>query len=205
MLKVNAASETPIILNGEAIEEMESFTYFDSIVDKQGGTDADVKVRIGKARAAFLQLNRVWTSRELSTNTKIRLFNTNVKPVLMYRAETWRTTVTTSKNIQTFINRCLRRILQIHWPDTISNEELWQRTRQKHADVEIRQRRWGWIGHTLRKTATNTTRQALRWNPQGEAGHETPGVATLRPTPRRWAAFGNSWRDSPRTETVGET
>ena len=36
------------------------------------------------------------------------------------------------------------------------------------------------------------------------AGHETPGVATLRPTPRRWAALGHSGRDSPRTETVGE-
>ncbi len=29
---------------------MDNFTYLGSIIDKQGGTDVDVKVRIGKAR-----------------------------------------------------------------------------------------------------------------------------------------------------------
>ena len=62
---------------------LESFTYHGSIVNKQGGTDANINIRIGKARAAFLQLKSIWTSRKLSMNTKIRLFNTNVKPVLM--------------------------------------------------------------------------------------------------------------------------
>ena len=28
--------------------------------------------------------------------------------------------------------------------------------------------KWGWIGHTLRKPATNTTKHALSWNPQGK-------------------------------------
>ena len=52
----------------------ESFTYLGSVVDKLGGTDADVKVRIGKARAAFHQLRKVWGSSELPRNTKIRIF-----------------------------------------------------------------------------------------------------------------------------------
>jgi hypothetical protein len=122
--KVNAASTTPIKLDGEALEEVESFTYIGSIVDKQGETDADVKIRVSKARAAFLQLKEVWTSRYLSTNTKFRLFNSNVKAVLLYVAETWRTTVNTTKKTQTFTNNCLRMVLRIRWPDNISNEEL---------------------------------------------------------------------------------
>jgi hypothetical protein len=42
------------------------------------------------ARAAFLQLKEIWTSRYLSTNTKIKLFNSNVKSMLhvLYGAET---------------------------------------------------------------------------------------------------------------------
>lgn len=74
----------PIGLEGEALEEVESFTYLGSVVDKLGGTDADVKVQIGKARAAFLQLKKVWGSSELPRNTKIRIFNSLMKPVLMY-------------------------------------------------------------------------------------------------------------------------
>ena len=201
VLKVNDASATPIKLEGVALEEVESFTYLGSIVDKQGGTDADVKIRIGKARAAFLQLKNIWTSSELSANTKIRLFNTIVKSVLLYGAETWRTTVTTTKKIQTFINNCLRRILRIRWPDTISNEELWQRTKQKPADVEIRKRRWRWIGHTLRKPATSTTRQALRWNPQGKRKRGRPRNTWRRDLETDARKTGYTWS----LDTAGET
>ncbi|RUS77407.1 hypothetical protein EGW08_014826 [Elysia chlorotica] len=35
-------------------------------------------------------------------------------------------------------------------------------------ETEIMKRKWGWIGHTLRKPASNITRQALDWNPQGK-------------------------------------
>ena len=99
ILKVNN-NTTPIRLEGEALEEVESSTYLGSVVDKLGGTDADVKVQIGKARAAFHQLQKVWGSSELPRNTKIRIFNSMAKPVLLYGAETRRTTVTTMKKIQ---------------------------------------------------------------------------------------------------------
>lgn len=54
VLRVNSASTAPIMLEGEALEEVDEFTYLGSIVNKQGGTDADVRVRIGKARIAYL-------------------------------------------------------------------------------------------------------------------------------------------------------
>ena len=56
-----------------------------------------------------------------------------------YGAETWRTTVTTTKMIQAFVNRCLRRIVGVWWSEIISNERLWQqRTCQMPVEQEIR-------------------------------------------------------------------
>ena len=72
----------------------------------------------------------------------------------------------TTTKVQTFINSCLRRILWIHWPITINNKDLWQRTNQRPADSEIK--RWRWMGHTLRKPSINITRQVLSWNRQGK-------------------------------------
>ncbi len=160
IMRLNATREEPVLLAGTPLEEVESFTYLGSIIDKKGGTDADVRVRIGKARAAFLQLKNVWSSRELSQHTKVRIFNSNVKAVLLYGAETWRLTKTTVNRVQTFINSCLRRILKIHWPEKISNIRLWERTQQIPAENEIGRRRWGWIGHSLRKPVSSTTRRA---------------------------------------------
>ncbi|VDO62686.1 unnamed protein product [Schistosoma margrebowiei] len=116
VLKFKEENSNPITLDGETLEDVESFTYLRNIIDEQGGSDADVKARIGKARAAFPQLKNIWNSKQLSTNIKVRIFNTNIKAVLLYGAETWRTTTTIIKKVQVFINSCLRKTLNIHWP-----------------------------------------------------------------------------------------
>lgn len=143
IMRLNTTREEPVLLAGTPLEEVESFTYLGSIIDKKGGTDADVRARIGKARAVFLQLKNVWSSRELSQHTKVRIFNSNVKAGLLYGAETWRLTKTTVNRVQTFINSCLRRILKIHWPEKISNIRLWERTQQIPAENEIGAKKMG--------------------------------------------------------------
>ncbi|VDP36679.1 unnamed protein product [Schistosoma margrebowiei] len=124
VLRYNTACTDPITIDGEDLEDVKSFTYLGSIIDKQGGSDADVKARIGKARAAYLQLRNTWNSKQLSTNIKVRIFNRNVKAVLLYWEETWRTTKAIIQKIQVFVNSCLRKILRIRWSDTISNKVL---------------------------------------------------------------------------------
>ncbi|VDO83129.1 unnamed protein product [Schistosoma margrebowiei] len=88
--------------------------------------------------------------------------------------KTWRTTTTIIKKVQVFINSCLRKILNIHRPDTISNSLLWERTNQLPDEKVIRKRRWKWIGHPLRKSSNCITRQVLTWNPQGKRKKERP-------------------------------
>ncbi|VDP56031.1 unnamed protein product [Schistosoma curassoni] len=70
ILRYNTACTNPITIDGEAFEDVKTFTYLGSIIDEQGGSDANVKTRIGKARAAYLQLRNIWNSKQLSTNTK---------------------------------------------------------------------------------------------------------------------------------------
>ena len=82
VLKYSPEIINPITLDGEALEEVEIFTSLGSIIYKQGIYEAYVKVRIGKASAAFLQVKHIWNSKQLSTNIKARIFSTNVKTVL---------------------------------------------------------------------------------------------------------------------------
>ena len=82
------------------MEEVESFTYLGSIIDKNGGSDADVNARIGKSRGAFLQLKNIWNSKCISQRTKIKIFISNVKSVLLYGAESWRLAKNISNKVQ---------------------------------------------------------------------------------------------------------
>ena len=82
------------------------------------------------------------------------------------------------KRIQTFINKCLRRILHLKWSGKISNTTLWKCTKQAPIENEIKKRKWSWIRHTFRKPPETIIHQAITWTPQGkveEVGHETPG------------------------------
>jgi hypothetical protein len=65
------------------------------------------------------------------------------------------------------VNRCLRYILRIWWPNIISNKDLWKVTRQEDINKKIRKRKFSWIGHTLRKEDGEKPKAALLWKPQG--------------------------------------
>lgn len=56
---------------------------------------ADVKARICKERAVFIQLHNILNSKDINQKTKIKLhvFKSNVKAVLLYGDETWSITV----------------------------------------------------------------------------------------------------------------
>lgn len=196
VMRINTPTTTPVTLDSRPFQEVEYFTYLGSIIDKQGGTDRDVTARVGKARAAFVILKNIWHTREIATATKVRIFNSNVKSVLLYGSETWRMTKKTLQKVQTFINSCLRRIFEIRWPDKISNKELWQKGKQEPIESQIRRRKWGWIGHTLRKPPATITRQALTWNPQGKRKRGRPKNSWRRDTESELKGHGTSWGEA---------
>ena len=116
VLKINTSNKESVKINEIQLKEVETFTYLGSIINQKGGTDDDVKAPIGKVKTAIILLKNIWKANNISRQTKIRLFNSNVKSVMLNGSETWRMTRTTIRKIQTFINTCLRRILKIQWP-----------------------------------------------------------------------------------------
>ena len=100
--------------------------------------------------------------------------------------------------LQVFINNCLGRILNIRWPEKISNKELWQKTNQPPGEEELKRRKWMWIGYTLRKPKHNITRQALQWNPQGKRGRGRPRNTWRRVLIAEMEIEGYRWQDLER-------
>ena len=97
--------------------------------------------------------------------------------------------------MQVFINKCLRQILGIQWPEKISNRDLWQRTGQEPVHVSIKRRRWKWIGHTLRKEHS-IVRSALDWNPQGKRKRGRPKNTCRRGLQSDLNNIGMTWGEA---------
>jgi hypothetical protein len=90
----------------------------------------------------------------------------------------------------------------------MSNEELWHKTFQEPITVEIKRRKWRWIGHTLRKPDGAIEKAALEWNPQGVRKRGRPkkrsGGRRLRRKQWRWERPGVKLRGWLTTEPDGE-
>ena len=111
----------------------------------------------------------------------------------------WLRNVAALKKLQTFTNRCLTNILNIRWPEVVSNEELWNKAKQTPIEMEIKKRKWSLIGHILRKPVSNITRQALKWNPQGKRKVGHPKQTWWRSTDDEIKAAGTTWAQLKRT------
>jgi len=116
-MNVKTDSSQAVTLANDSIDEVQEFTYMGSVVDVTGGTEQNVDARLGKARSTFKSMDELWKSKIIGKTTKIKMFNSNVKAVLLYALESWTVTQKTIDRLQVFVNKCLRRILLIHWPD----------------------------------------------------------------------------------------
>ena len=164
----------PVTVNGEPLEFVQDFTYLGSLISKDNGGQKDIKARLGKARCAFAKLQNIWKSNKYTTKTKIRLYNSNVKSILLYGSECWRVVKGDMAKIDAFHNGCLRKICRIFWPNKISNVDLYKKTGCNSGVLEIKRRRLRWLGHVLRMPGDSIPKVALRWTPPGKRKRGRP-------------------------------
>lgn len=69
---------------------MEEFCYLESVLTHTDGADRDVNRRIRLARTSFITLNKVLSTKNIKTRTKLKLFRSNSQTVLLYGSETWK-------------------------------------------------------------------------------------------------------------------
>ncbi|CAG9137025.1 unnamed protein product [Plutella xylostella] len=199
-MRIKAKTSDALILDDQRLDSVDAFTYLGSTVTRQGGADEDIESRIKKAKAAFAQLKPVWDSNVLTRRIKISLFDSIVKSVLLFGCETWRVTKGLTNKLQVFVNKSLRSILRVFWPKTIRNEDLWKLCRQSPIGKEIAKRKWRWIGHTVRRGATNAATIAFDWRPpNGKRARGRPVQTWRRSVENELRAAGLSWSEAKST------
>ena len=86
-------------------------------------------------------LNNVWRSSQYRTRTKLKIYQSCVMSTRLYGSECWRMTESDITKLSVFHTKNLRRILQIFWSDTISNQQLLASCNQDSMKTIIMRRR----------------------------------------------------------------
>ncbi len=180
VMYINPRVTAPITNRGKPLEAVDNFTYLGSLISTDNGAQKDIKARLAKAQGAFARLHAIWKSRQYSLHTKIHLYNSNVKSVLLYGSECWRVVTTDIDRVESFHNKCLRKICRIFWPNIISNRDLYTLTGSQSIVGEIKRRRLYYDTHVFRMEESRIPKVALRWTPPGKRKRGRPKTTWRR-------------------------
>jgi hypothetical protein len=111
----------------------------------------DMNYRIASCIGGFRRMYNIWRNNTISLETKLRLYNACIIPLLMYNLHCDAFTKKQLDKINAVQTKQLRIILKIFYPNKISNIGLYNITKQVPISILLIKRRWNLFGHMLRK------------------------------------------------------
>ena len=113
-------------------------------------------------------MKNIFKRHDIGIDTKVRLLNSCVVPVMTYGAESWTMTKEMERKVDAQQIRWLRRIMGINYRDHKTNEEVRERTKQVELSNQIRNMRMKWLGHLTRMDNKRITKRIHKWKPKGK-------------------------------------
>ena len=145
-------TEKIVIKRGERLEE---FWRKSKKLGSLLGDEEDILRRKILARNALREIDNVWVRKtKISLRKRLHLYNSLVKPILLYNCETRALSKTESEKMDAFHRQNLRRVANIRYPHRISNGPLYRLPGERPISEDIVERRWRYLGHALRQVNT---------------------------------------------------
>ena len=136
---------TEFKIDDEHIEIVESFIFLGSQITRNGGSDSEIRRRIGLARTTMKKLTHV------ILNTKIRLVNTLIFSIFLYGCESWTIRKKERKKIDALELWCWRKLLKISWMDKITNANVLAQIQLVISlEGKVNKQKLSYFGHIMR-------------------------------------------------------
>ena len=127
---MSLGEQADFFIDGKVLERVDRFKYLGSWLTNDFKLDVEITARIQAASCAVGRLkDRVFKCRDLTAETKLKVYNQCVIPIIMYGSETWTLYRHHIKKLRTLQQRQLRFILNIKWNDYVTNDEVLQRAK----------------------------------------------------------------------------
>ena len=77
------------VLDGEKIEDVESFVYLGSLINIKGSSAQEIRRRLAMGRGAVQNMVSIWNSRGMSLGLKVRFLRMTAFHIAIYGCESW--------------------------------------------------------------------------------------------------------------------
>jgi hypothetical protein len=75
--------------NEKVYQEVTDFKYLGSIIASYNNCERDIKARKSAGNRCYYALTKIMKLREISKSTKLKIYRTIIRPIVMYSCEGW--------------------------------------------------------------------------------------------------------------------
>ena len=122
------------------VKQVESFVCLGSIINGQVSSEKEIVKRVGLAKKAFSEMDKMLENLSTSMKARVRIFKCFVWSKLVYGCEAW----TIRKDLRRTLDAAemwfIRRMLRIPWTDKVTNEEVLRRAGPKRELMKVLRR-----------------------------------------------------------------
>ena len=184
--------ECNIQIENHRLNQVSQFTYLGVVFNEQNKQEAEINNRIKKYNGNLSAMYPLLKDRNIPVKVKLIIFNTILKPILTYAAETWSLTTKTSSQIQAAEMKTLRLILGVTRRDRIRNTVIRERLGVEPVLDTVEKSRLRWYGHVQRMPADEYPKHYLNWTPQGRRPVGRPRMRWMQGVERALESRGLS-------------
>jgi hypothetical protein len=105
-----AGQRHSIPTENRSFEYVAKFKYLGRTLTDQNCIHKEIKSRLNLGNTCYHSVQRLLSSRLLSSNVKVKIYKTVIMPVVLYGFETWSIMLREQHILRVFENRILRRI-----------------------------------------------------------------------------------------------
>lgn len=140
-----------IQVEGVKIEQVQVFNYLGIAIEESGRNEIEIAERVKKTNNVYFALNKGFINKkEISRNTKMKVYKTIYRPILTYGSESWVLSKRQKSTIQAAEMKYLRRVKGVTRMDKIRNERIREELEIQPITEFIEQRQLSWWGHVQR-------------------------------------------------------
>ena len=160
--------------DNEVVEEVESFCYLGSIVDREGGVERAVRARVATACAKWREISGLLGNKRIPLKNRAHIYSACIRSVLLYGAESWPLTQRLEQCIQSCDRRMLRFLAGVSLRDRLSSAVVARRCGLKEISDLARVRRLQWFGHVQRRGEGEPLAVVRGWQVEGRRPRGRP-------------------------------
>ncbi len=122
--KLTAEGSLPaniILPNNQQIQFTYSFKYLGSVITTELNEDAEVKIRINKAKSILGIAKHFFNNKDVNIRTKYNIYSAFAINAALWGCESWNLSARSKNQLKSFHHSAIRRILNIKWQQVRDN------------------------------------------------------------------------------------